>query len=396
MESHLEQRFRKNLVERLVASGASVHETPGPWGNTVRVTVPGGRRQWTLTPQEHIEGCRPDFVLRSSDTTVPTVVIFTDGRAYHATESINRLADDATKREILRDSGYVVLGVSSRDVRAKAEDVAAPEWFSPNFVKQLISEPEFQTSPESYARLAKGPVGWLVDWIYDPRPTEQTVVANAVPMFFGPTASMVSAPAEMSLDGIARTVLCDQELTGDRQVAVHRSGSLVVAIEEVGDRLVVAAVLDDRSGKLDEAHADAWREWLRLSNALALREWPTVITTLTRTQQAPVAAPASVDRPDLSAEWAAVWQDAAEGIERDLVVALAGRAGLTTPAIGDEGPDGIMLDMAWPDRKSVVDVHKMPEQDRADLEAAGWTVLPPDPDVIATRLGTTTTEGVPG
>jgi len=108
VESHLEQRFRKNLVERLVASGASVHETPGPWGNTVRVTVPGGRRQWTLTPQEHIEGCRPDFVLRSSDTTVPTVVIFTDGRAYHATESINRLADDATKREILRDSGYMV------------------------------------------------------------------------------------------------------------------------------------------------------------------------------------------------------------------------------------------------------------------------------------------------
>jgi len=286
--------------------------------------------------------------------------------------------------------------VSSRDVRAKAEDVAAPEWFSPNFVKQLISEPEFQTSPESYARLAKGPVGWLVDWIYDPRPTEQTVVANAVPMFFGPTASMVSAGAEMTLDGIARTVLCDEELSGDRQVAVHRSGPLAVATELVGDRLAVAAVLDDRPGQLDDAHADAWREWLRLGNALALREWPTVITTLTRTQQAPVAAPAPGDRPDLSAEWAAVWQDAAEGIERDLVVALAGRAGLTTPAIGDEGPDGIMLDMAWPDRKSVVDVHKMPEQDRADLEAAGWTVLPPDPDVIATRLGTTTTEGVPG
>jgi len=395
-ESHLEQRFRKILVERLVASGASVHETPGPWGNTVRVTVPGGRRQWTLTPQEHIEGCRPDFVLRSSDTTVPTVVIFTDGRAYHAAEANNRLADDATKREILRDGGYVVLGVSSRDVRATAEEVAAPQWFSPSFVKQLISEPKFQTSPESYARLAKGPVGWLVDWIYDPRPTEQTVVANAVPMFFGPTASMVSAPAEMSLDGIARTVLCDQELTGDRQVAVHRSGSLVVAIEQVGDRLAVAAVLDDRSGQLDETHADAWREWLRLSNALALREWPTVITTLTRTQQAPVVAPAPADRPDLSAEWSAVWQDAAEGIERDLMVALSNRAGLTTPTIGDEGPDGIMLDIAWPDSKSVVDVHKMPEQDRADLEAAGWTVLPPDADVIATRLGTTTTEGVPG
>jgi len=396
VESHLEQRFRQILVERLTAAGASVHETPGPWGNTVRITVPGGRRQWTLTPQEHIEGCRPDFVLRSSDTTVPTVVIFTDGRAYHAAEEKNRLADDATKREILRDTGYVVLGVSSRDVRAKDEEVAAPDWFSPSFVKQLISETEFQTSPESYARLAKGPIGWIVDWIHDPRPAEQTVVANAVPMFFGLSASMVSAAAETSLGGIARAALRGEEMEGDRQVAVYRSGPLAVVIEFADERLGVAAVLDDRPGQLDEVHADAWREWLRLSNALALREWPTIITTLSRTEQAPVPAPAPTDRPDLIAEWSAVWQDAAEGLERDLVVALASHTGLATPVIGDEGPDGIMLDMAWTDRKSVVDVRGMPEQDRADLEAAGWTVLPPDADTIASRLGTTTTEGVPG
>ena len=45
----------------------------------------------------------------------------------------------------------------------------------------------------------------------------------------------------------------------------------------------VALVIDDRTEKLadkDQA-ADGWREWLRISNALNLREQPTIITALT-------------------------------------------------------------------------------------------------------------------
>ena len=45
----------------------------------------------------------------------------------------------------------------------------------------------------------------------------------------------------------------------------------------------MALVVDDRTDHLaDKDHAaDGWREWLRISNALNLREQPTIITALT-------------------------------------------------------------------------------------------------------------------
>ncbi|MFE9914678.1 hypothetical protein ACFYPG_05905 [Micromonospora sp. NPDC005553] len=51
-------------------------------------------------------------------------------------------------------------------------------------------------------------------------------------------------------------------------------------------------MLDDRDGVLDDAHGDAWWAWLRLSNALALRDWPTIVTTTS------VLGPASVAPSD--------------------------------------------------------------------------------------------------
>ena len=54
--------------------------------------------------------------------------------------------------------------------------------------------------------------------------------------------------------------------------------------QDVRDQLLeVALVIDDRTEQLadkDQA-ADGWREWLRISNALNLREQPTIVTALT-------------------------------------------------------------------------------------------------------------------
>jgi hypothetical protein len=49
-----------------------------------------------------------------------------------------------------------------------------------------------------------------------------------------------------------------------------------------GSVLELALVIDDRTGQLagKEQAADGWREWLRISNALNLREQPTAITTV--------------------------------------------------------------------------------------------------------------------
>jgi ATP-dependent helicase YprA (DUF1998 family) len=97
-ESHLEHAFRKVFRDRVTALGATVQEIPGRDGNTLRLTFPGALRQWVLEPQPPMNGCRPDFVLRSNDPNIPLVAVFTDGRRYHADPLHNRLADDATKR----------------------------------------------------------------------------------------------------------------------------------------------------------------------------------------------------------------------------------------------------------------------------------------------------------
>src|SRR5690348_17525432 len=57
-----------------------------------------------LEPQVQLGGSRPDFVLRSSQGSLPVVAIFTDGWLYHASPAHNRIADDARKRQELRDS----------------------------------------------------------------------------------------------------------------------------------------------------------------------------------------------------------------------------------------------------------------------------------------------------
>ena len=78
-ESHLEQRFRKVIIARLRALGATITEVPGAWGNTVKFVLTDSPRQWTLRPQVHLENSKPDFVLQSNDPGLPAVAIFTDG-----------------------------------------------------------------------------------------------------------------------------------------------------------------------------------------------------------------------------------------------------------------------------------------------------------------------------
>ena len=395
-ESHLEQRFRKVLVERLRTTGATVTETPGIRGNTVRITLAGQHRHWTLTPQVNLENSRPDFVLETDDTTVPAVAIFTDGRAYHATVAHNRLADDATKRQILRDTGRVVLAVTAADVvAAETGESAPPPWYNPKLVQTLITKQPFMASPAAYDGLRGSPIDWLIGWISAPSPQNTTTVARAVPMFLTSAAPTVTLPDGAPVAEAARSVLLNLTPpgSGGRPVRVWRSGACALAVEAVGSTVHTALVLDDRDTALDASHSDAWREWLRLSNALALRDWPTVITT-TELAAAPEPVPAGpASGPDLSPAWQQVFDEAASGIEQDLVTELAGVGGLPLPDVGAEGPDGIPIDLSWPTLQIAVAMPHMPAEDRDDLAAAGWHLIEPRADDIATALADASAKG---
>ena len=392
-ESHLEQRFRQTILRRLDVAGATITQVPGVWGNTARFTLPGQRREWTLTPQQHVENSKPDFLLESTDTNVPTVAIFTDGRAYHAVPAHNRLADDASKREILRGTGRIVLGISAVDLQQEETGtVNPPAWFSEQILGQVLQQAPFMARPAAYATLKSGPIDWLMSWVSSPDRDSLAKVARAVPMFLLSGADQVQAPAAVSLDRVGRSVLLGEELGAaddTRPVVVRRFGRLVVAIA-VGNSVEVALVLDDRDEVLDEQHAGAWREWLRLSNSLALRDWPTTITTVQLVGESghrkPTVVTGSPTSAELPGNWLAAVDLAAVGAERDLVAALAGSPGLAPPEIGFEGPGGIPLDLAWPDARIAVDVTALTETDVEELGRAGWHVLPPEVDTIIHTL----------
>ena len=181
-ESHLEQSFRKVFTERVTALGATVKETPGPMGNRLSITFPGGVRQWTLEPQVQMRGCRPDFVLRSSQGGLPAVAIFTDGWLYHASPAHNRIADDARKRQDLRDSGVIVLGITAQDVarRARTEPSTRPHGCNDGVIAELMrSGATFR--PQNVEAIRRGPVDFLLAWIQNPDVDGYRGLANQIP-----------------------------------------------------------------------------------------------------------------------------------------------------------------------------------------------------------------------
>nr|WP_221376999.1 DEAD/DEAH box helicase [Actinoplanes polyasparticus] len=386
-ESHLERAFHRVFLGRLRRCGAAVTETPSPVGNVARFTLPGTSRHWTLTPQVNVADSRPDFLLKANDTNVPDVAIFTDGRAYHATASVNRLADDATKRANLRDLGMLVVALTSADIaEAEAGTHTAPLWWNAGLAGSLMNVPGFQAPPEVYKVLGRGLVDWLIGWVCDPNPAAVQAVARAVPMFLSAGAQPVQIPPDVTLAQVGRAVLLGEESPGgERRVHLHRNGSLAAVVEMRPTAVVeVAVVLDDRDEVLDEKHAGYWRSWLRLATALGPRDWPTVVTTTS------LIAPID-GRPDTAQShrpmgaWADLYEAAFSQAEKELIAALADH-GVAPPTIGAEGPDGIPLDICWPTVRIAVAFPHMPPEDRTDLTRHGWHLVEPTPDEVVAAL----------
>ncbi|BCJ37163.1 helicase [Actinocatenispora thailandica] len=385
-ESHLEQRLRRLLLGWLRRQGAAIEEVPGQWGNAVRFTLPGTPRHWTLLPQEQLGEVRADFVLRCNDTNVPPVVVFTDGRGFHATTTHNRIADDARIRTNLRDAGQLVVSLTHDDVLAAEHAARAepPDWYDDQLVGQLQSMPMFQASPDAYRRLAANPVEWLQEWVREPSPRDLTQVAHGVSMMLNIGSQQVSVEADATLADVGRAVLLERPIPpGPRKVQVRRVGPMVTVVEMVGTALSSALVLDDRDAVMGDGYAQAWQRWLRLANSVAASDWPVTVTTVGLGAVEEPAVPERVARP--GGRWGEIFDEATPGPERDLVVTLAERD-ITPPQVGAEGPDGIPLSLAWPAQRLTVAFEQMPDTDRDDLAEAGWDVVEPQPDAVVAAL----------
>jgi ATP-dependent helicase YprA (DUF1998 family) len=410
-ESHLEQAFRKVFTERVAALGATVKETPGPLGNRLAITFPGGTRQWTLEPQVPMGGSRPDFVLRSSQGSLRPVAIFTDGWLYHASPAHNRIADDARKRQELRDQEVIVLGVTAQDVaRAQDNTYAAPGWLRDDVIAALMSS-TVTFRPQNVENIRRGPIDFLLSWIQSPDIDGQRVLANRLPFLFAPDAAHFAIDAAADLAAEAARRLADPDRVtpvGETSATAWwwSAGPVGLLTRTSGDdlelgRMETALIIDDRAESLadKDQSASGWREWLRISNALTLREQPTIIAALTEVNAAAGSAaakpaatpPEGLDSP-FPPQLQTAYDLATSGAEKAFVRELARHEArdrqkpIPAPVVGFETDDGIPIDFAWPGAKIAVCLN-LDDNDRHDLEAGGWHVLPPnDPDAVYAAL----------
>ncbi|MGQ4509727.1 DEAD/DEAH box helicase [Dermabacteraceae bacterium P13147] len=119
--SALEIQFRelmRNIFTRQAAG--KVRSKTGQRGETISANISGVH--FTLEEQIDLHGTRPDFLLRWQGSTVREnlagIAIYTDGYQYHATVTNDRAADDAEKRAVLRENGYLVLAITHADITA--------------------------------------------------------------------------------------------------------------------------------------------------------------------------------------------------------------------------------------------------------------------------------------
>lgn len=398
MESHLELHFRKVFVERAAALGATVKEIPGPTGNIVRLTFPGGRREWKLEPQVNLGSSRPDFVLSCNDPGIPRIAIFTDGWLYHASTIHNRIGDDSAKRQDLRDDGILVLGITAADVQAAQTGTPTPPpWLHSHVVEELLATGAFGFNAATVEALQQGPFQFLTAWLQKPAIPETRALAGALPYLFAPGAEhgALDAAADLAREAVRRLSGEPAQPAGDTAGWWWQSGAVGVLARVVPGKGVtaieVALVLDDDTAALEKAgHREAWAEWLRISNALNLREQPTTITTVTEVAEGPVTAgPAPTPTPVPSEGLTPAWQtvvDFAWGPEKDLARSLALTGLDELPQVGYE-VDGIPLDFAWAHQRVAV-ARDLTTEERTALEAQGWTFLAPDPATIASALAT--------
>jgi ATP-dependent helicase YprA (DUF1998 family) len=409
-ESHLEQSFRKVFTDRVAALGATIKETPGPQGNRLSITFPAGIRQWTLEPQVQMGGCRPDFVLRSSQGGLPTVAIFTDGWLYHASPAHNRIADDARKRQDLRDSGVIVLGITAQDVvHAENGVYDSPPWLHEEVVAELMRS-NVTFGPKNVEAIRRGPIDFLLSWIQSPDVDGHRVLADRLPFLFAPSSRQFLIDATADLAPEAGLLLFDPARVlpaGDTSSVAWwwKAGTVGLLTRTSGDNLdaaliEVALVVDDRTERLADKDqtADGWREWLRISNSLNLREQPTIITALSDVKAVTVADYAKPRAARdvnfdfaLSSEWQSAHHLATSGAERAFIDQLAQYAHsdegqfIRVPVVGFEAEGGIPIDFAWPDSKIAVCLD-LDADDRRALEMAGWRVFPDDPDAVFAAL----------
>ena len=217
-ESFLEKRFRRAFTRMVEAAGGVCHEQVTGRGNII--TAGFGPLTWRLEPQVNVLDSRPDFVLRGGGG--PDLAIFTDGFAFHAAADANRLADDAAKRQGLREAGTPVLAVTMDDINAfeqpPDERTAAegPFWFDERVMDGAKNLPPFTFGQGTQQAVLDGPFGILRHWMTAPGEAQNDLEAfgSAAPMCLFTRGEPCAVGDDAAMPRVARELLVGAQSQG--------------------------------------------------------------------------------------------------------------------------------------------------------------------------------------
>ena len=389
-ESFLEKDFYQAFIGRLRGMGAAVVEKPGTYGPSATITIQGQPvRKWTLSPQPALGYVKPDFLLRTQDGSIPEIVLFADGRRYHASEENNNVTKDAKQRADLRDAGYFVWSFSAADLqRFKDNDEDQPSWFdkkAADFVKS-----KFQVHPKPVGLQSRDPVSQLLEFILEPDIDVWRKFSRLMPYLFMTSDNRTKSSAQSLVESAVAKLDGAHPFTkpgADICWSIGGKGlAITVAVASDRESPTAVAALDDRVPELLAFDGRAWNEWLHLSNWLGITDRHR-ISTRTLLQDTPIdqGPAASDDQAPLSPEWQQLIDEAVSDAERLLIRSLAAIPGIPVPELGVETDDGTVLDFAWAAQHiGVVFEPENPENE--NLSDQGWTMCPADADRIAQTL----------
>ena len=297
-ESELERRF-KVAMQVWASKTENVSMTPvaakvkGRDAFEIRIGEGDNLIRYRMEEQEGLSttpSTTPDFIFRRTDERAPEVAVYLDGYQFHASSDINNIADDATKRAAVRESGRWIWNMVWSDVaqfhEAIGRDNPRP---APNRsilqgpAKSVAKQIQNAESGRLDCEVAEqNPMSQLLSYLKDPDDAAWNRLARSVVgggTHHGAQAVDASA-ASAVLDAAAKA----EELP--EIPAVDDSPLFLAAQFESQNGLRITALLDDLARTEDEdwtvfsmlpdsaadvateQHPERWHDWHQWSNLI--------------------------------------------------------------------------------------------------------------------------------
>ncbi|MFY9189921.1 MAG: DEAD/DEAH box helicase [Lawsonella sp.] len=417
LEEQFHCAFLKGLQKGsndLETSPCTVKETPSLYMPTARI-ITASKHEWMLTPQVDKGYTKPDFQLKLRSGQFPTINIYLDGKAFHASVGCNNIDDDAMKRQRIRlEDDELVWNITYDDLKhftADREELNLP-WLTN--IDQALHNLEAPSKLQGI--LKKDAISQLIKLINLPDISEWQNYASRVLVHLlsrakhagGTLAAHVQnerTPHPIQLNKFTKDFLLTHKTPShDRSEGEQYASwydntgfpglAIGCALNAIDLRdqnklapthIACTLLLDGSNDQLREDEGAAWQQWLRLANIVGLLD-NTVISTLANVDseiEPLIYRRGEKPRPMFDVAYQPLIDDALDDVEENMLKELA-RQGLPVPKVGAELSNGDVADLVWPD----LHIISFRDEEFCDPDAhkEAWTIVPFDSETIAATI----------